>query len=158
MESGAENRAVVEVRRLAEGVANELGLEVVEVFFHGGGHGIVRVDVDRAGPGGVNLVNCQAVSTALGDAIEAEGLFEDRYTLEVSSPGLDRPIQSTADVRRNTGRRVVVETRLPVDGRTRFCGVLMGLSGGDWVVCEDDGTRSVVAAENVVRARQDVPF
>jgi ribosome maturation factor RimP len=157
--NGAGNRVAAEVRRLAEGLVGGLGLEIVEVLVHGAGHHrIVRVDIDRAGPEGVNLEDCQAVSNALGDAIEAEELFDDRYTLEVSSPGLDRPIRTPEDVRRNTGRRIVVETRVPVDGKSRIRGVLEGLSDGNWVVCGDDGTRWLLAAESVARARQDRPF
>jgi ribosome maturation factor RimP len=154
-----ENGAAAAVRQLAEAAAARVGVEVVEVHLHGGrGHRLVRVDVDRAGASGVNLDDCQAISAALGDAIEAAGLIEDHYTLEVSSPGLDRPIRTSDDVRRNTGRRVVVETQVAVAGKRTLRGVLAGQSGTDWIVEEDDGKRHVVAAENVAIARQDVPF
>lgn len=159
MTSEAENATVAAVRRLAEAVSSPLGVEVVDVKVHGGrGHRIVRIDVDRAGSAGVNLDDCQSISGPLGDAIDDHGVIEDHYTLEVSSPGLDRPIRTSDDIRRNTGRRVLVETQVPVDGKRRFRGVLLGQQDGGWVVAEDDGTQRILPAETVALARQDVPF
>jgi ribosome maturation factor RimP len=153
------NGMVAAVRRLAEAVASSLGIEVVDVQVHGGrGNRIVRVDVDRAGAAGVTLDDCQSISGPLGDAIETGGLIDDHYTLEVSSPGLDRPIRTSDDVRRNTGRRVVVETQIAIGGKRRFRGVLLGQTGGDWILAEDDGTQRALPSETVAQARQDVPF
>lgn len=154
-----ESRTTGILAEIAANIGATAGLEVLSVKISGGGRGrVVRLDVDRAGPVGVNLEDCGAMSAALGTAIEEAGLFDGPYTLEVSSPGIDRPIRTPDDVRRNTGRRVVVETRLPIEGKTRFRGVLAGASGANWIVRGDDGAEWAVPSETVIRACQDCQF
>jgi len=153
------SRTTEHLTRLAVEIAAEMELEVLSVKVSGGGgHRIVRLDVDRAGPVGVNLADCENLSVAIGGAIEDTALFGAPYSLEVSSPGIDRPIQTDDDARRNTGRRVVVETRLPLSGKTRFHGVLAGVSGSNWIVRGEDGTEWAVPSEMVIRACQDCRF
>jgi ribosome maturation factor RimP len=103
---------------------------VVEVRFHAQGqHSFLRVDIDRAGPRGVDLGDCEAVSRILDRSLEESALLaERRYDLQVSSPGLDRPIRSEDDFRRNTGRRIVLTVQAG-DGRSETIrGVLVGVS------------------------------
>ncbi len=89
-------------------VAVDRGLEVVEVQLNAGRRGgLVRVFVDR--PGGVGVDELSAVSQELSVILDAEDPIQGAYTLEVSSPGLDRPLRSEADFRRVVGRRVTVE-------------------------------------------------
>jgi ribosome maturation factor RimP len=150
---------VAALREIAARAAAEHGVEVVEVALGTGGpRWVVRVDVDRAGPGGVTLDDCQAVSRLVGDAIERSDLLESAYTLEVSSPGLDRPIRSADDIRRNTGRRIELATGVAVNGRTAFRGVLRGLRDGRWILDDDACGELAVRGDCVVRARQELPF
>ena len=86
-------------------------------------------------------------------------LVDHAYTLEVSSPGIDRPIRTADDVRRNTGRMVDVELREPIEGRRRLRGVLLGLDGDRLRVREGEEEPEVrVPLDLVVRACQHVPF
>ncbi len=83
------------LERLATRVTAEAGLELVEVSLRGSSRRrVVRVDIDRAGPDGVGLQDCQRVSEALGLELDREELLHSGYTLEVSSPGIDRPIRT----------------------------------------------------------------
>jgi len=145
---------------LAAGTAEEAGLELVDLTLRGSSRRrTLRVDIDRPGPRGVDLEDCRRVSELLGAAIDtAEGLIEGSYVLEVSSPGVDRPIRSADDIRRNTGRRVVVTVREPANGRRSFRGLLAGERNGAMIL-EDEGRNEIeIPLENVETARQDVEF
>jgi len=147
------------IRGLAVRVTSETGVELVDVALRGSSaNRALRVDIDRAGPTGVGLDDCQRVSAALGEALEDSELIESRYVLEVSSPGLDRPIRSEADFRRNTGRRVEVVTRGPWLGRTRFAGVLLGRTDDAIRIVDDELGEVRVPLEDVASARPEVGF
>jgi ribosome maturation factor RimP len=152
----SEERIRSEARRLAEAVASSLGVEVVDVAFHRAGRFTrLRVDLDRPGTPGVTLEDCERMTSALGTELDASGMFEFSYTLEVSSPGIDRPIRTDDDVRRNAGRRVVVETTEPVDGTRHFVGTLLGLEDGALRLGLPGGDEVQVPRERVASARQD---
>lgn len=116
---------------IAEGIARAAGLETAGVELRGGGRQRwLRVFLDRPG-GAITLADCEAVSRQLGAVLDAEDLIpgDISYTLEVSSPGLDRRLVKTADFQRFAGEKVRVELRpRPGGGRRRFSGVLVGLS------------------------------
>lgn len=116
---------------IAEGIARAAGLETAGVELRGGGRQRwLRVFLDRPG-GAITLADCEAVSRQLGAVLDAEDLIpgDISYTLEVSSPGLDRRLVKTADFQRFAGEKVRVELRpRPGLGRRRFSGVLVGLS------------------------------
>jgi ribosome maturation factor RimP len=116
---------------IAEGIARAAGLETAGVELRGGGRQRwLRVFLDRPG-GAITLADCEAVSRQLGAVLDAEDLIpgDISYTLEVSSPGLDRRLVKTADFQRFAGEKVRVELRpRPGVGRRRFTGVLEGLS------------------------------
>jgi ribosome maturation factor RimP len=153
----SEERIRSEVRDLAETLARTLGLEVVDVVFHRAGRfTLLRVDIDRPGTPGVTLEDCQRMTEALGPALDAAELVESRYTLEVSSPGLDRPIRTEDDVRRNRGRRVEVEVAVPVAGSRHLTGQLLGMEEGALHVLLDGGEEVRLPRENVVLARQEI--
>ena len=153
------SETVEATREVASRIAGSMGLEVVELVFHGtGGRWLLRLHIDRAGPVGVGIEDCQRVSRALGEALDDADLIDHSYTLEVSSPGIDRPIRTPDDIRRNTGRRVVMETSESVLGRRRFRGVLLAAEGEDLRLREDDGAEVLVPGRRVVRAQQDSAF
>jgi ribosome maturation factor RimP len=148
------------LRRLAARVVEEAGVELVDLALRGSSRRrTLRVDIDRAGPRGVNLDDCKRVSEALGAAIEEEDeLIDGSYVLEVSSPGVDRPIRSPEDIRRNTGRRVVVTTREADEGGRSIRGLLAGQRNGV-LILEDEARNEIeIPLENVETTRQDVEF
>ncbi len=142
---------------LARSAAEACGVEVVEVRFHAQGrHSFLRVDIDRPGPRGVDLRDCEAVSRILDRSLEESGILSDRrYDLQVSSPGLDRPIRSDDDFRRNTGRRVVLEIRTGDRAVEKVRGTLEAASARHLLVALPGGTRVHVERDAVLSAVQD---
>lgn len=151
------DQTVDRVSRIAEEAADECGVEVVEVRFRSQGkHSVLRVDIDRPGVGGVGLRDCEAVSRRLDRMIEEAGLLEDtRYDLQVSSPGLDRPIVTDADFRRNTGRALLVEYRAESGETASVRGVLVVVSDEQIRLRDDDGGDLALHRNSVISARQD---
>jgi len=144
---------------LLESEVGALGYELVELEFHAHhGGGLLRLYIDRldgAGQGGVTVEDCEAVSRRVSAVLDAADPIRSGYTLEVSSPGLDRPLRTRAHYERFLGSRVHVETALPRDGRRRWTGRLMALIG-DVVVLEVDGAK-VELGLNEIRTARLVP-
>jgi ribosome maturation factor RimP len=118
------------IREIAERVAGSLGLEVLEVELRGGGKARrLRIYIDR--PEGVTLADCEAVSREAGTILDAEDAVPGgQYTLEVSSPGLDRKLLKPGDFQRFAGSMVKLQTREPVEGTRHIKGRLEGLQDG----------------------------
>jgi ribosome maturation factor RimP len=157
--SARDASTIEEIRNLVVSTVEPMGLEVVDVIYRRQGRrSRLRIDIDRAGPGGVSIDDCRQASHAVETSLDRADLVNGSYVLEVSSPGLDRPIRSDDDVRRNTGRRVVVLTREPVEGRTSFRGVLLGLVGNELRLREDDGSEILISRDGIARAHQEIEF
>ena len=102
------------------------GLEIVDLkFFEAGAASVLRIYVDRAG--GVTLEQCADLSRKVSDLLDMENLISVRYTLEVSSPGLDRPLSARADFERKVGEKVKVFLKEAAEGRTVLEGRIKGL-------------------------------
>lgn len=110
------------VRKLIEGVVNSEGTELVDIEWRSGKQSFLRIFIDK--PGGVTLADCQRVSEQVGALLDIEDVIPHSYILEVSSPGLDRPLISESDFRRNIGRSVKIHTKQPVEGRREFTGTI----------------------------------
>ena len=121
---------VERVREIADRVAASSGLEVVEVEFLGGGKArMLRVFLDKPAAGadplaGVTHEDCANFSREFGTILDVEDVMPGSYTLEVSSPGLDRKLIKAADFTRFTGSRMKLTTRLPVNNNRHFEGRL----------------------------------
>ncbi|MCC7242258.1 MAG: ribosome maturation factor RimP [Acidobacteria bacterium] len=156
---------VERVRKAATRVAASYGLDIFDVELRRErGQRILRVVLDRPGPNltaedSVSLEDCARVSEDLSAVLDVEGLVPaDRYTLEVSSPGLDRPLRSAGDYQRFAGRKAKIVVSEPVARQTAFSGRLLGLDGDD-VVFESEGGRQVrLPLRLIARARLDVEF
>ena len=152
------------VREIAARVAATFGLEIFDVSMRreAGGE-ILRVVIDRPGPAAtaeesVSIVDCQRVSHELGTILDVEDVVPGAYILEVSSPGLDRPLRHADDYRRFAGRAAKIVTREPIERQTAFAGRLRGMEGDD-VLFEAEGGKQVrVPLALIRRARLDVEF
>ncbi len=114
---------VVKVWQLAEPVCSSEGMELVHVEFqreHGGR--TLRLYLDKAG--GVTLDDCANISRQLGDILDVGLDSDSAYRLEVSSPGLNRPLGRRADFERNQGRRVKIRSAVPLEGQSNFTGII----------------------------------
>ncbi len=140
-----------DLRAMLEPGVKALGFELVEVELQGGSAGAtLRVFID--GPNGITLDDCARVSRQLSAILDVEDPIAGRYALEVSSPGLDRPLVNPADFRRFEGETVQVKTRAPLEGRRNFKGRLAEVEG-DGVVIESDGERFAISFDAIERAR-----
>ncbi|MBI1396008.1 MAG: ribosome maturation factor RimP [Betaproteobacteria bacterium] len=113
----------VDVETITTQTVEMLGYELVDLQSSGGRRRMLRVFIDS--PRGITVDDCATVSNQLTRVYAVEGVDYER--LEVSSPGLDRPLKRLPDFARFTGERAQISLRLPVNGRKRFTGVLMGV-------------------------------
>jgi ribosome maturation factor RimP len=145
------------VREIAEPLAIQGGLEVVSVEYHpAGGRTLVRLCLDREG--GVTLDELARVSRELGDLLEVRDVIHGRYTLEVSSPGINRPLTRMEDFRRFVGRRVRIHTAAPVEGRRNFLGTLESVSNDAVTLRLVEGAPVVLPFAAIARANYEHDF
>src|SRR5215471_10483462 len=141
--------ALAQIRASAERVAQAHGLELFDVQLVRESPGwVVRVTIDRPGPGAtpedsVGIEDCAVVSRELGTILDVEDPLDRAYTLEVTSPGLDRPLRHEADFRRFSGRLAKVVTTEPIERQTAFAGRITGLDAGHVLLEEGRRTHRV---------------
>ncbi len=153
------------VREAAVRVAASRGLDIFDVELRReGGQQVLRVVLDRPGPNltaedSVSIEDCARVSEELSAILDVEDAVPaNRYTLEVSSPGLDRPLRHAADYERFAGRRAKIVVAEPIARQTAFAGRLRGVDGED-VLFESEGGKPVrLPLRLITRARLDVEF
>jgi ribosome maturation factor RimP len=124
----AESGTAARVAALAEPVVESLGLRLVRVRVSGQDGCTVQVMAERA-DGTLQIEECEAVSRALSPVLDAADPVDRAYRLEISSPGIDRPLVRRSDFERHAGHVVKIEMAVMVDGRKRFRGVLLGTQG-----------------------------
>ena len=156
---------VEQVRALAGRVAASYGLDVFDVQFRREGPGLVlRVQIDRPGPSAsaaesVSVDDCAQVSRDLSAILDVDDVVPGAYTLEVSSPGLDRPLRHADDYRRFSGRRAKLVMREAIDGQKYFKGTLGGVDEEEAVIIDaEDGKRHRVPLGVITRANLEVEF
>jgi len=121
----------------------------------GSDDGVLSQDLlSRGSPsqGGISVDDCAAVSHAVSQILDAEDPIKGHYTLEVSSPGLDRVLSKRAHFERFVGERVFVELKLPIEGRRRFAGALKSVLG-ESIVVEVDGRAHELPLDRIQKAR-----
>ena len=151
-----EGKKAAAVRAVVEPTVQDLGFDLifVEIGSGAGGRRTLRLFIDseagseevgdaEAGQGGVTIADCAAVSREVSALLDVEDPLSGAYVLEVSSPGLDRPLARPKDFERYRGRRVRLRTAAPLDGRRKWAGVLVGMEDGDVVVEGEDGAHRV---------------
>ena len=129
-------------RRLAEiisPVIEDLGFELVRIRLMSGKSTTLQIMADRA-QGGIEVDDCAQISNAVSAVLDVEDPILDTYTLEVSSPGIDRPLTRLKDFDMFEGYEAKIETAELIDGRRRFKGVLAGIDGEEVLINLDEGT------------------
>jgi ribosome maturation factor RimP len=147
------------VRAVAQRVVGGRGFELVDVEVkRGRGEQVVRLFVDKEG--GIGLAELQSVSEEVSAILDAEDPIDSTYTLEVSSPGLDRPLKNEADYRRFVGRLVKVASYEPVEGRRHWTGRLQSVDDGTLVLVleKEKGAVARVPLAKVSHGRLEVEF
>jgi len=156
---GRKEEILEKVRTIAAPLAAAEGLELVDVELAGaGGHPTLRLYIDKAG--GVSLDDCTQVSRALSAALDVEDPIEGSYELEVSSPGLDRPLRTREHFEHFTGEKVRVKTFGPLqeaDSRKTFVGRLQGMED-ESVVVEVEGAVFRIPLKLIAKANIEPTF
>jgi len=137
---------IMDVVKLVETTVNGLGYELVD--FERSGRGLLRVFIDK--PEGILVDDCQTVSNQLTRLFLVENVDYDR--LEVSSPGLDRPLKKEADFVRFCGQKAQLKLRMPIAGRKNFVGILGAVDNGI-LQFDVDGKPIAIELSNIDKAR-----
>jgi len=126
------------------------GLELVDVEFKKEGKNwVLRVFIDKEG--GVTLEDCQKISSFVGDLVEVEEVIEPAYTMEVSSPGLNRVLKKEKDFIRFSGKKIGVQCHAPLNGRKKFTGILKDFKNQS-IHLEVDGQLQIIPIHRVAKA------
>jgi len=137
--------------KLFEPVVESMGYEFVGVEFLGaGGHGTLRVYIDR--DSGVSLDDCAAISHQISGILDVEEPIKQAYDLEISSPGIDRPLFKLADFERFAGRTAKIKLAVGLLGRKNFKGELQGVADSKLVIIEVDGEVYDLPYADIARA------
>ena len=138
---------------LLEPVVAGLGYELLDIEWSSAGRGsVVRAYIDRTDGGAIGLDDCERASRSIGAVLDAEDPIGHEFRLEVSSPGFDRPLRTEAHFRAQLGKRAKLELAIPLDGRRRFTGTLLGIEG-DAVAIEVDGKTFSIPLRSLGSAR-----
>ncbi|WP_418790187.1 ribosome maturation factor RimP [Phosphitispora sp. TUW77] len=144
------------VLQLSVPVTDSLGLELVDVeYVKEGANWFLRIYIDKQE--GITHDDCQAVSASLGELLDKKDPIHQSYVLEVSSPGIERPLKRPADFVRFRGHMVRATTFAPVDGQKEFIGVLEGLVDGN-VLISVENRQVALPQELVAKVRLEAGF
>jgi len=143
---------VSDIWSLIEPVVEGMGYEVVDIEYRP--HptdGLLRIYID--GPNGIVLEDCSAVSLQISSVLDVEDPIPGQFNLEISSPGMDRPLRKVADFERFTGSTVKIKLTVPtLEGQRNFTGKLKGIENED-VILEMDGETHYLALDSIDKAR-----
>jgi len=140
-----------QIEQLIEVPIESLGYELVGIeYIKNGQHTVLRIYIDAEQ--GIGIEDCERVSHQVSGILEVEEPITSAYSLEVSSPGFDRPLFKPRDFERFAGSEAKLSTRLPIQGRRNFKGVLHGFSDGD-VLIEVDGEIYELPLSKLAKAR-----
>lgn len=155
MARGSEQKIEI----IAKDIAEECGVELVDISFMGRGkHALLRIMIDKEG--GITLGDCEIFSKRFDGHLEVEGDISGHYSLEVSSPGLDRPLKTENDFKRNIGKLMRIITKEKIDDQSFFVGRLIEVSDSGLAlsVGKKKGISENIKLpfENISRARLEV--
>ena len=144
------------IQSMVTPILQEMDLELIDVLYRREQGGwVLRLIIDREN--GVTLDDCTAVSREVSQLLDIEDIIEQVYNLEVSSPGLDRPLKSIGDFQRFTGRKAKVTTREPIQGNQVFIGRINKVED-ELIILEVGQQELSIPFSEVARARLEVEF
>ena len=141
------------VSALAHQIADEHGVEIFDIEIYGRGKAVLKVTIDKEG--GVTVDDCARFSRSLGALLDVEDPLPRSYTLEVSSPGLDRPLRDVKDFKKNSGKLARIVTREKVENQNFFIGRIHEVT--DTIVTLIMNNREIaIPLENISKAKLEV--
>lgn len=142
------------IEALVTPCAEELGLEIVRVSLTGDEHKHLQIMAERPEHQGLSVDDCASLSRKISDVLEVSDPIKDAYDLEVSSPGIDRPLTRPKDFEAFTGYDVVIRTKDPVDGQRKFRGILSSKQQDAIVLKLENGSEErTISFENIHAAK-----
>lgn len=138
---------------IIEPVLEDMGYELVRVLVQGNRRQTLQIMADRADGKSMNVDDCVAISRALSAVLDVEDPIPEAYSLEVSSPGIDRPLTRTKDFANWAGFEARIEAKGLVDGRKRFAGRLLGIDDKDVVTLDCEGQVLAVPFDMISKAK-----
>lgn len=152
--ANAKSLLIEQIEQLIAPVLQEHGAEEVDAqFVHEHGQWILRFFLDK--PCGITLDDCAALSDHIGRILDAADIIKQRYSLEISSPGINRPLKKESDYQRFVGERVDVTLYAPLNGRRHFKGTLQSVNAGIVVVEEAPQQTFALPLADVAKAKLD---
>lgn len=137
-------------------IVEELGFELVDVeYVKEAGNWYLRGYIDK--PGGITVNDCEQASRIFSDKLDEEDFIEDSYIMEISSPGLDRPLKKDKDFIRNMGKMVEIRTYRPIEKQKEFCGVLAAYDSNS-VTIDEEGQKRVFDKKEIALIRLSIEF
>lgn len=142
---------------LIQPIVDEKGFELVDVeYVKEGSNWYLRAYVDK--PGGITINDLEEVSRQLSDQLDVEDFISDAYILEVSSPGLGRPMKKDKDFQRNMGKEIEIHLYRAIDGNKQFVGVLKSYDKQTITIADEDGKENAIDRVNVSLVREYIDF
>jgi ribosome maturation factor RimP len=153
-----EEHVAAKAREVVQPAVEAAGYELVDVQWkHEQGGWVLRVYADK--PGGVGLGDCERISRELSALLDVHDVVSAAYSLEVSSPGLDRPLVTAAHFRRFLGKKARVRLRQGIEGRRNYAGTIVSVEGdGSAVTLEVDGREHRLPLDDLDRANLEIDF
>lgn len=141
---------------LLEPIVQEQGFELVDVEYVKEGTWYLRAYIDKEG--GITIDDCELVSRAFSDVLDREDFIEDSYIMEVSSPGLGRPLKKEKDYERSMGKELEIRTYRAVDGQKEFYGILTAYDSNSVTVKEENGEEKTFRKNEIALIRLAFDF
>ena len=137
-------------------IVESRGFELVDVeYVKEAGCWYLRGYIDK--PGGITVNDCEDVSRAFSDILDEKDFIEDSYIMEISSPGLDRPLKKEKDFKRSLGKLVEIRTYRPIEKQKEFCGILNAYDSNS-VIIDEDGTERTFDKKDIALIRLAIEF
>ena len=148
----AQSEQEKRILALIDPQASGLGMEIVRVRIMGGKRPLLQIMTEKAGGAPTNVEDCAKLSRAMSEVLDADDPITDRYTLEVSTPGIDRPLTRPADFARWIGQAAKIELVRPLDNRRKFQGVITAQNDGTVTLQLDDETELEAEVDEMAKA------
>ena len=139
------------IREILEPIVRERKYFIVDITYkREGGQSVLKIALDKEG--GIAMDECARLNSELSEILDKENSIEDKYTIEISSPGLDRRLNTENDFMWAVGKKIKITTYAPLDGKNVFLGSLLGL-GDETVVINEKGTSWEIPREKIANAK-----
>ncbi|MDP3790352.1 MAG: ribosome maturation factor RimP [Candidatus Omnitrophota bacterium] len=149
-----KNDIIDKIKVIISNILQRNGIELIDITYRReSGGNVLRISADTEN--GITIGECAKMNEVISEALDESNIIEDKYILEVSSPGLDRPLKTKNDFLRAKGKKIRVHTYMPIDNKKEFIGNLEDANEKEASVLTDSGTRVSISFDKISSARLD---